>query len=614
MVYTVNMRRAHHGFALPTVLIAGTLMLIVLTSALVAATSIRSTVQQQYYDQLAREAAESGLVQAKACVEGNDFDVTWDDSKPLQPNTDCNGDETASCAASANTVGCSVVTGTEYVTSYKVYPSYDAATHQLILKSEGNVSRIRQSSSTIMQLHSYTQYGQVDLGVMAAEYIESGHLMVCGIFDGQTWCWGSNLNGRLGNGLNEDTYTLTPIKMFRLSGGLLGKTDKMVSVSNGTTCVVTTDNQIYCTGRGNAGQIGDGTNNDRTTVRQVSKPAGMTGNITQITAFGGGFCAISAGDLWCWGSGSYGKIGNGSTSNRNIPTKVSVIGATASPSRPVTYVASDSEAPHVCAIAQVSGAGKAYCWGHNMRGALGDNSTTNRTTPTAVYASGVLSGKNLVKIGVSGRYPDLMVNDNQYPSDAQVVSCANSQGDNLNKRKCARTGQACALDTDGKMYCWGANQYGQLGGGSGDTNYSTNTPQWRRTVPIQVTTGGLDSKTITDMAVARPATCALVGSENIVYCWGGNDRGIIGRGNAASNGQNYPDAASIAVQTPGIQGQTIERLTAGLNRFCVITTIKNVYCWGVGGTAGQIGDGAKVDRNVPTEATMLKKLRKPIIY
>lgn len=611
------MHNEQRGFALPTVLIAGTLMLIVLMSGLVAATSVRVSLTRQYFDQIAHEAAESGVIRAKECLRISDNVVTWSDTKPLQQNTDCAGEIVTTCGATIKTAACSVLTGSVYTTGYKVYADVDADAQDIIFRVEGSVNQVRQAGGSAVSKQTYNQWIAINTGVISAQYVQSGHLEVCGIFDGQTWCWGSNLDGRLGNNVSSSALTLAPIKVTRASGALLGKTDKMVAIADGTMCIVTTDDDIYCTGKGTSGQIGNGQNSSRSVPTKVTKPVGMTGTITHMTGMGAGFCAISDGDAYCWGSGYYGKLGNGSTANRNTPIKVSVIGRTASPSTPITEIASDSEAMHVCAIAQVSGSGRAYCWGYDGRGELGDNSTiANKSVPTAVDTSGVLSGKNLTMIVASGRYPETMVNGDQFPTDAEVVSCANARSGDA-KRHCARTGQSCVLDSAGKMYCWGANQYGQSGGGSSDSNYSTLTPQWRRPVPYQVTTSGLNSKTITDIAVGRPAVCAYVGSEGLIYCWGFNDRGILGRGSSATSGGIYPNAATVAVQSPGLSGQTIQDLTGGVNRFCTLTTansVKSAYCWGVGDSAGQLGTGVQQNSNAPIEASMLKKLRNPIIY
>jgi microcystin-dependent protein len=83
---------AAKGFALPTILIASVVLLSVLVSAVSSTVAIRSTLQNQHYNQLAQLAGESGTVYAKACLVSSSGSVTWSEAKPLRPNTDCNGD------------------------------------------------------------------------------------------------------------------------------------------------------------------------------------------------------------------------------------------------------------------------------------------------------------------------------------------------------------------------------------------------------------------------------------------------------------------------------------------------------------------------------------------
>lgn len=595
------------GFALPSIMIASVVMLIVLLAAISAVATSRSALDEQYYAKMAREAAESGVRMAEACIRSNSMTVTWTNAKPLKPNTNCNGDVVSGQSLyvlDQSTVRTSFSVG--LVTS----PSGTNTT-----PVDGIAERIRPSTHTVWRSAQQSLWAEVSGEVLAAQYISSGFAVVCGIFDGQTWCWGGNSDGKLGLGYASSVLELVPKKMIRDSGLLHGRVDKFVAVSNQATCVVTTDENIFCTGLNATGALGNNTTTASTRPVQVAKPSGMTGEITKIIAREAGFCAISGGDVWCWGWGAHGANGNGSTANRLTPVKVSTIGATNSPSRPVIDIASDSESRHVCAIAQTSSIGYAYCWGHDVTGALGDNTPyTDSSVPVAVVTSGVLSGKNLSKVSVSGRYPSDTSYGGTNPSDAQIVTCANAKSVQVEKRKCQRTGQSCVLDTAGKMYCWGANQYAQLGTGSGHSSYSGTSPQWRSPVPVAVTTASMNTKVITDLANAITATCGLVASENRIYCWGLNERGVLGRGSSFPTNTIYPDAASVAVQLPGLQGQTIEYITGGANRFCAITTDKRAYCWGVGGSYGQIGDGSTSDRNVPTEATMLRQFRPALIY
>jgi alpha-tubulin suppressor-like RCC1 family protein len=137
-------------------------------------------------------------------------------------------------------------------------------------------------------------------------------------------------------------------------------------------------------------------------------------------------CAIASDNkTYCWGINSYGQLGNNSTTNSSVPVAVYTSGLLSG------KTSKDVSAGyrHTCAIVADN---KAYCWGYNSDGQLGNNSTTNSSVPVAVYTSGVLGGKIIKHI------------------DA---------GANLNLH-------TCAIATDNKAYCWGDNAYGQLGNNS----------------------------------------------------------------------------------------------------------------------------------------------------
>lgn len=81
------------GFALPTVLIASVVLLMVLTVSISSVVAVRTTLLTQYYEQLAKTAGEAGVAYAKACLAKNGNVPLWSDAKPLKPNTDCAGND-----------------------------------------------------------------------------------------------------------------------------------------------------------------------------------------------------------------------------------------------------------------------------------------------------------------------------------------------------------------------------------------------------------------------------------------------------------------------------------------------------------------------------------------
>ena len=221
---------------------------------------------------------------------------------------------------------------------------------------------------------------------------------------------------------------------------------------------------VKCWGRNDSGgQLGDGTNTNRITAVDV---LGLTSGVTAITTGMEFSCALTTnGAVKCWGYNGLGQLGDGTNSNRNVPVQVSGITSGA--------IAIAGGENHTCALLAT---GTVKCWGWNAYGQIGDNTTSNRSTPTDV----VSLGTNIRSISTGYHH-------------------------------------SCAVTTDGAAKCWGRNSEGSLGDGS-----LTN-----RTSPVNVT--GLSSGVLSINADRSLATCATV-SGNSVKCWGYNGHGQLGDG------------------------------------------------------------------------------------
>ena len=123
-------------------------------------------------------------------------------------------------------------------------------------------------------------------------------------------------------------------------------------------------------------------------------------------------CAIASDDkAYCWGYNSEGNLGNNSTANSKVPVAVNTSGVLAG--KTIKQISAGSS--HTCAIASDD---KAYCWGLGSAGRLGNNSTADSSIPVAVDTSGVLAGKTIKQISTGGTHN-------------------------------------CAIASDDKAYCWG---------------------------------------------------------------------------------------------------------------------------------------------------------------
>jgi alpha-tubulin suppressor-like RCC1 family protein len=131
------------------------------------------------------------------------------------------------------------------------------------------------------------------------------------------------------------------------------------------------DGTAHCWGRNDYGQLGDGTTTSSGVPTSVS---GLTG-VVAVTAAAEHTCAVlDDGTAHCWGRNDYGQLGDGTTTSSGVPTSVS--GLTG-----VVAVTANSGVGHSCAVLDN---GTAHCWGLNNFGQLGDGTTTNSNVPVAV--------------------------------------------------------------------------------------------------------------------------------------------------------------------------------------------------------------------------------------
>lgn len=143
-----------HAFALPTVLIASIVMLIVLTVGVSATTSTSTALQNQNYEQLAHAAGDAGVAYARACLNANGNVPQWTDVKPLMPNTDCAGTVITACPDGTTTFFsgstpaiCSVVMSNNIRSSFTVKkPAVDSNGNATTIPNGGFVQLLRAST------------------------------------------------------------------------------------------------------------------------------------------------------------------------------------------------------------------------------------------------------------------------------------------------------------------------------------------------------------------------------------------------------------------------------------------------------------------------------------
>lgn len=362
--------------------------------------------------------------------------------------------------------------------------------------------------------------------------ISAGMEHTCAVANGKAYCWGINTSGQLGTG--NTTTSLVPVAV-NTSGVLANKTVTSISASASHTCAVA-DGKAYCWGSNTDGKLGNGTTTPSLVPVAVSTAGVLAGKtVTSISAGAGEHtCAIADARAYCWGSNTYGKLGRGNTTSSTIPVAVST--ASALGTRAVTSI--DAGGTHTCAVADA----RAYCWGDNQAGNLGNGAAGASSIPVAVDVTGALAGKNVTDI-TTGQYT------------------------------------SCVVAT-GKAYCWGDGMYGHLGTG---TAVLTSSP-----LPV-LDTGVLAGKTVTEVHGESQHVCALADSAS--YCWGQGMVGQFGDG-------TYEYAMPFPVATNPIG--TLTSLTVGYGHTCAVRDHTSMYCWGAN-YSGAVGNGTSGNEiSIPT--------------
>jgi alpha-tubulin suppressor-like RCC1 family protein len=254
-------------------------------------------------------------------------------------------------------------------------------------------------------------------GGLLFKQISAGAEHVCGVaMDSKVYCWGYNAWGEFGNNLSASNH------IPQLAGG--GLTFDAVSAGSSYTCARTVANTSQCWGADGAGQHGNGLpisfgNTFSRVPRAMVGPA-----FSQLSASQGTTCALTpAGAAYCFGNSRLGSTGNETSTPRAV-------------SGGQTFTSLSVGSAHVCGINTNN---EAWCWGGNANGQLGWVGLNGSVTPTRAVAPLLFSEISAANINTG----------------SAAYTCAESK-DRLT------------------TYCWGRNDWGQLGNGNRTTAVAVN--------------------------------------------------------------------------------------------------------------------------------------------
>ncbi len=231
-----------------------------------------------------------------------------------------------------------------------------------------------------------------------AETSSSGHMCAIRTSDYRMYCWGSNVYGQLGVG-TADLYLSDPTP---LGGGFATTQWKSVAVGNRNTCALRrADSRMFCWGEGATYANASSDQTDKDIPTAINSTGGWDAVAWKsLTVSYRGGCAIRNADsyLFCWGSNGSGQIGDGTTSHRTAPTALTATGGF---STAAWKSVSATSLGYVCAVRQSDG--RLFCWGNNSYGHFGTGDTTNTNAPVALTTTNGWNAAAFSMVSVASR-------------------------------------------------------------------------------------------------------------------------------------------------------------------------------------------------------------------
>ena len=344
--------------------------------------------------------------------------------------------------------------------------------------------------------------------------------------DSNFYCFGNNDFGQVGNGNDVDQFSPTQV--------LSDKSVKTVTTSYLHTCAITNDGALYCFGGNGFGQLGA----NKKSYNSLPTLVGGVLEGKSVEKFSSGLahnCVLTnenTDNLYCFGDNNYGDLGDSTFKNKQAPIKPSGLEG-----KKINSISLYGQ--HSCVITDEK---KLYCFGRNDKGQVGDNSSSeNKPLPVLVQG---LDGKEVIDVKSGVYYTCAITNEsvnNLYcfgNNDKGQLGIGNLQNKNVATKVVGLEDKfveqvklevyyTCALTSDKKLYCFGANNYGQVGCDPNDEGCDNQ--KVLTAMPI------LKDKQVQKFVVGTYHACLITNEEdNNLYCFGFNKTGAIGSGDTTN--------------------------------------------------------------------------------
>ena len=330
---------------------------------------------------------------------------------------------------------------------------------------------------------------------------------------GNLWGCGYNNYGQLGN--NSTLNRSSPIQTVAGSG-----TWKQLTVGANCSAGIKSDGTLWLWGDNNFGQLGDDTVDAKSSP--VQTVAGGT-NWRQVTMLGSVTAAIKTDNtLWLWGDNNFGQLGDDTVDAKSSPVQT-IIGG-----NDWKYVTGSPD--HIIAMKQN---GTLWFCGYNTYGVRSDSVATpgfhsspvqisaggytwSQVSSNTGYAAGITNSGNLY---LWGRNDYGQLGDNTVSHKSNAVQTV-AGGTNWKKVSCGYTFMS-AIKTDGTLWLWGDNNFGQLGDNTTEAKSS----------PVQTIAGGTNWRSVS----AGIHSIAAIKHDGTLWVWGNNDYGQLGNSTVVSS-------------------------------------------------------------------------------
>ncbi|WP_210514815.1 RCC1 domain-containing protein [Hymenobacter terricola] len=351
--------------------------------------------------------------------------------------------------------------------------------------------------------------------------------------DGSLWTWGMNLQGQLGNGTT--TGSPAPVQVLPDAPDTHWA---QVAAGISHTLAITTDGRLYAWGCNHEGQLGDGTTTSHESPVAIEVPGTAHTSWKQVAAGSSHSLALTAdGRLYTWGINTNGQLGNGLARDCTTPIEVPLPASAAT----TTWAQVAAGNDHTLAL---TADGRLFAWGGNLHGQLGNGTNNSTPQPVAVALPRGRGGAHWAQVA-AGRYHTL------------------------------------AVTTDGRLYTWGSNRFGQLGE-TRDTGH--NAPEMLA-MPARL------AHMAWAQVAAGDAHSLALSADGQLAAWGNNCAGQLG------NGTTTARFRPVAVARPQASAAWTGIASGGFHTLA-LTKDGQLCTWGCN-CFGQLGNGTTTNHNRP---------------